>query len=150
METATPTTCPKCGNCTCPRIGKGSENCPDTSEAHCICHNEQTTSAKRWIVEGQHTVPTDTHIQMKGMTIVSGGIPIAHVFGNNENECEPETIANARLMASAPELLTACKALFAVIDKDIHLKAMLKQGDIGMINDALILGRAALSKAEAK
>lgn len=59
-----------------------------------------------------------------------------------------DTEANAQLIAAAPDVLEACELLLAVLDKEIHLKALVKQGDLVMINYAMVSARDAIAKAK--
>ena len=89
---------------------------------------------------------------------VGGNVLSAYSFiyyisiDNRQNNviCQVSLAEDARLIAAAPELLALSKALLAVVDNDTHLKAMLNVGDIGMINDALMMARKVIAKAEGR
>jgi len=55
----------------------------------------------------------DGCISMQNLDIVRGGNRIAMIDCENEALCDDDILANARLIAAAPELLAACEAMAA-------------------------------------
>lgn len=101
METAIPTICPKCENCTCPRVDKGSEYClSSSSDAHCICEsaNVVTHTPGPWYAEKEKN---HRHV------ICSIGD-----FFICTNETPQDIEADARLIAAAPEILDILKMTY--------------------------------------
>ena len=50
---------------------------------------------------------------MQNLDIVRGGNRIAMIDCENEALCDDDILANARLIAAAPDLLAACEAMAA-------------------------------------
>lgn len=84
------------------------------------------------------------HTDTKGWTVSAGGNSIASVKG-------PAAEANARLMAAAPELLEACRALANRADATSECDhARLSCEEIGCIGFEVKRARAAIAKAEGR
>lgn len=103
----------------------------------------------------QHT-PGPWKLSAPGNKITGGGVTLAHVYGHTpetrrvtDRSATAEDAANARLIASAPELLSALKAIKARIngvwdDPDLMAFGPLSaNGD----DDILELTTAAIAKA---
>ena len=64
--------------------------------------------------------------------------------------CEVSFEANARLIAAAPDLLEACTELFKAFEQLLPGIGKIVCRDYANINEAPILARAAIAKAEGK
>lgn len=80
--------------------------------------------------------------------IIAGGMVLGTVYGAEDYPCEEEDVrvecvANARLIAAAPDLLEACAAALAILHSHIS-----PDNFDGHAARALILVRYALAKAK--
>ena len=82
--------------------------------------------------------PTPGQWQAWGCTVYAGDVFVAETHGNTDEMPNGEMMANARLIAAAPDLFAACQAIADLADG---------QGRANLI-DCAAIARLAVAKAE--
>ena len=85
----------------------------------------------------------DGCISMQNLDIVRGGNRIAMIDCENEALCDGDILANARLIAAAPDLLDALEAASAYISKCSYIDRAKWLDVRATIDDAIAKARGA-------
>lgn len=93
--------------------------------------------------ESQRT-PGDWQVVNEGSAVFGGEQMVASVFGDAEFMTGPVALANARLIAAAPDLLAVCRVVLADCDDTFHDPDDMSPAWKQIASDC----RAAIDKAE--
>ena len=108
----------------------------------------ETTKPNSQHTPGPWRVDADGYeITAKGWTIVETSLPV-YEEPRNRAELRDEQIANARLIAAAPEMLAALQAITARVNGVWDDPALLSFGDLSenTIKDTMRIARTAIAK----